>query len=347
MREYLNYIKCSLCKSELNYQPLRIHSNEVSLGNLDGYLTCACSMIFPVVSNVPRLLPESFLDYEVMLKKALPRYGNLKLAILEKYKPVIEASSKQNESIKKTFGFEWSLLKTNTQVNIWDLDDQGFEDQLWNELKAEEINFENSVAIDVGCGHGKSGTILAKKCSLVFCMDVGLSVEQAALKNKQPNCVFIQAGINHLPFTNETFDLVYSSGVLHHNPDTKTAFDKVSALVKKNATLCIWLYQPFNNPIHKMMLGLRRVTPKLPVKVQFWLYFIFLLPLHKIIGLLKGSGKSWREIMINQLDMLSPRYRHEHTTQEVEGWLKEKKYTNIQVTTTNNYGFSIKGISGK
>lgn len=344
MNKYLDYLRCALCKNELSYQSFTTEDNNDSVNKLNGCLACSCGMIYPIVNYIPRLLPESFLDYESILKKELPGYEDIKVRILEKYGVTINASSKQNESIKKTFGFEWSLLQTDKQVNVWDLNDKEFEDQLWSELKVEEIDFENSITIDVGCGHGKSGMLLAKKCSLVFCMDVGLSIEQAASKNKFSNCIFIQADLNYLPFANRSFDIVYSSGVLHHNPYTKVAFDKVSDLVKNNGTLCIWLYKPFNNKIHKVMLGLRRVTPKLPVKVQFWIYFIFLLPVHKVFGWLRGTSKGWREIMISQLDMLSPKYRHEHTTQEVEGWLKEKLFSNVQVTTSNNYGFSIKGL---
>ncbi|MBX3256070.1 MAG: class I SAM-dependent methyltransferase [Chitinophagaceae bacterium] len=289
------------------------------------------------------MLPESFLDYEAVIEKNIPDYNIVKSKILAKYREIIDFSITRNKSIKQTFGFEWSLLHTDKQVNVWNLNDRQFENQLWDELKTEGIDLKEKVAVDVGCGHGRSGMLLAEKCGIVFCLDVGASIEHAAQINTRPNCIFIQADLNHLPFANGVFDIVYSSGVLHHNPDTKAAFSKVSALVKKGGILCIWLYKPFNNGIHRIMLGLRGITTKLPLKLQFWLYFFTLLPIHKSIGLLKGKSKGWREIMINQLDMLSPEYRHEHSPHEVEGWFKAAAYTHVEITTTNNYGFSIKG----
>ncbi|MBX2923503.1 MAG: methyltransferase domain-containing protein [Chitinophagaceae bacterium] len=347
MNKYLiDYLRCSLCKNELTYLPFATGqkgTNDSREMETDGCLRCSCGMIFPIIGGVPRLLPESFLDYETVIEKNIPGYHIVRSKILASYKEIIDFSTTRNRSIKQTFGFEWSLLQTSEQVNVWDLNDRQFEDQLWNELKAEETDFKNATAIDVGCGHGRSGMLLAEKCSIVFCLDIGRSVEHAAKINSRMNCIFIQADLNHLPFANGSFDIVYSSGVLHHNPDTKAAFSKVSALVKKGGILCVWLYKPFHNSIHKVMLGLRNITTRLPLKLQFWLYFFTLLPIHKIMGLLKGKSKSWREIMINQLDMLSPKYRHEHAPYEVEAWFKAAMYTNVEMTTTNNYGFSMRG----
>ena len=55
-----------------------------------------------------------------------------------------------------------------------------------------------------------------------------------------------------------------------------------------------------------------------------------------------GKKKKWTEIAIEELDMLTPAYRHEHTAEEVKTWM-QNDYQNIQVTDSDTFGFSIKG----
>ena len=340
----LTYIRCPLCKSDLIFEA---HNKETASVNknvfITGIFSCDCGMIYPMVHNIPRLLPESFLDYETIIDNFIPDYHKIKQAIMHKYSSLISDSRKNNNTVKRTFGFEWSLLKDNKQVNIWNLTKKEFEQQLWDELKIPAEELKHMIVADVGCGHGRSGSLMADKSYTVFCMDVGLSIEEAAANNQKDNCFFLQADLHYLPFEDNLFDLVYSSGVLHHTPDTEAAFKKVSRVVKSKGTYCIWLYHPFNNLIHKTMLALRYITIYLPIRIQFWLYMIFLLPFHKLVSFIKGNKKGWREIMINQLDMLSPKYRHEHNAAEVINWYKKNNFTDVEITTSNTYGFSIKG----
>ena len=47
--------------------------------------------------------------------------------------------------------------------------------------------------------------------------------------------------------------------------------------------------------------------------------------------------------MIDLLDQFTPEYRFEIPHVLAETWLKQKKYTNIKITTENKFGFSIVG----
>ena len=47
--------------------------------------------------------------------------------------------------------------------------------------------------------------------------------------------------------------------------------------------------------------------------------------------------------MVDIMDALSPEYRFEHSTEEAAVWYQKRGYKDIQVSTTNQFGFSIHG----
>src|SRR5205085_10417915 len=53
---------------------------------------------------------------------------------------------------------------------------------------------------------------------------------------------FVEADLTRLPLRPGAFDLVYSSGVLHHTPDPRAAFARVAAAVKPGGLIVIGVY---------------------------------------------------------------------------------------------------------
>ncbi|MBK7864869.1 MAG: class I SAM-dependent methyltransferase [Archangiaceae bacterium] len=76
-------------------------------------------------------------------------------------------------------------------------------------------------------------------------------------------------------FAEQTFDYVYSFGVIHHTYSTKAAFDQVSRLPKVGGRLYIWVYSPYDearSPIRKALMMLENATrpliSRLPDRAQ-------------------------------------------------------------------------------
>jgi len=64
-----------------------------------------------------------------------------------------------------------------------------------------------------------------------------------------------QGNAEGLQFPDDTFDVVYSFGVIHHTPDTQKAVSEIYRVLKKNGTAFIMLYhrRSLNYFAHKVM----------------------------------------------------------------------------------------------
>lgn len=287
------------------------------------------------------MLPESLLVHEAALIKWCPGFDSIKKRIIANFGKQIQLSAAKNKKIQDSFGFEWNLLRKDDKLKIWDLDAAEFKTQLLKELQIP-ATYTPRLALDAGCGHGRSARLIADFSKTVIGAEVSPAVELAYEQNDKKNCHFIQADVHYLPFSNQQFQLVYSSGVLHHNPSTKVAFEAIAKLAAPGAIACIWLYHPFKNALHRAVRLYRSITVRLPVEVVYYLNSLTITPLQWLFSQVKGKKKKWTEIAIEELDMLTPAYRHEHTADEVSTWMSAA-FKNITVTDEDAYGFSIKG----
>ena len=61
------------------------------------------------------------------------------------------------------------------------------------------------------------------------------------------NVRLTQAGVDELPFPNESFDFVFSLGVLHHVPDTRAAMRRCVEKLKPGGYFLVYLYYDLDN----------------------------------------------------------------------------------------------------
>ena len=106
--------------------------------------------------------------------------------------------------------------------------------------------FPGKQVLDVGCGPGWVTVQYAAGGADVTSVDltdraVGLTRQQ--LDQRCLSAKVRQANAEELPFDEESFDLVVSSGVLHHTPDTDKAFRECFRVLKRGGTAKITLYR--------------------------------------------------------------------------------------------------------
>jgi len=344
----MQILRCPLTKKELKLQVIsefdRTYQGKAIREIKDGILSSDSGLVFPIIDGVPRMLIEAFDDYSAWLEKNMADFKTVKSEILLKHSGLIKHCRDKNARTKKSFAFEWSLLNYEKQDKVWHDDISYLESLFFNESLEDAGSLHGKKIIDIGCGHGLNANAIAKYCETVVGVDLGKSIENAYKYNLHENVWFVQADLQYLPFEKNTFDILLSGGVLHHTTNTELSFCNVEYSLKPGGKLCIWLYHPVKGFLHNLFVYLRKITSKLPIRLQFYLYLLFIFPITYSVKRIKGRKHNWREEMIDLMDSLSPEFRFEHTHDEAASWLYKKEYNDVKITTDVRFGFSIIGI---
>lgn len=120
-------------------------------------------------------------------------------------------------------------------------------------------NSQNLRVLEVGCGLGTDGAQFAKAGANYTGVDLTDAAVDLARKRfelfKLPG-TFRVADAEHLDFPDESFDVVYSHGVLHHTPDTAVAVREIHRVLRPGGRAVVMLYHrnSYNYRINISML---------------------------------------------------------------------------------------------
>ena len=123
----------------------------------------------------------------------------------------------------------------------------------------------NTRVLDVGCGTGANAAAVAEwGADAVFAIDMSSAVDAAFANTRElENVHVVQADLFRLPFRHETFDLIYSVGVLMHTPDTRKAILPLAPLLRTDGRIAIWVYEDFRGIERWWSDLLRTVTTRM------------------------------------------------------------------------------------
>lgn len=164
-----------------------------------------------------------------------------------------EAAS-EADGIKRQVRAWWNARPCGSTVSQHEVGSRAFFEEVERHRYAQEYHIPQVVnfpawagkdVLEIGCGMGTDLVQFARAGARVTGIDltprsVEITRQRFALYALPGK--FQTADAENLPFAEESFDLVYSHGVLHHTPDTQKAVDEVYRVLKPGGTAIVMLY---------------------------------------------------------------------------------------------------------
>ena len=166
--------------------------------------------------------------------------------------------------------------------------------------------------VEVGCGTGQMSLYLASADRVVIGADLTrASLElaaAAAARFRLPRVRFVETDLFHPGLKAGAFDVVYSSGVLHHTPDPRAAFRALARLARPGGIIVLGLYNAFARIPHRLRRAVARATR------------FRLIPLDPVLRD-RAAEPARRDAWLRD-QYLHPE-EHRHTLGEVQTWFRE------------------------
>ena len=357
----LEFIECPYCHSEFSLTSFNNTNKITSTTDVDlGYLVCENYDLFPVVRGIPRLFIGSNKVFYDDLKPYLTDLkGNIKDILHKSIQESNEHLDQKFLHTQKSFSSQWSSIESKDSA--WGRDVSQRKDLFMDQFSISPNDLIGKTILDAGCGHGEVELALKDMDSEIFAVDLSFSVDhvknQIEKKESNSNAVFhfIQANIHQLPIKKHNFDLVHSAGVLHHTPDTHKGFTIISQRTKPGGRCFIEVYSTDHmNMIEKFILiihnFIRIFSTKLPHSILHSICFTLspiLWCFFEVVNLImkenKYNRRTLKEVELSLFDGLSPKFRFQHTTEEVIDWFIKNKFKDVKKTFYNHNGIGIVG----
>jgi len=191
----------------------------------------------------------------------------------------------------------------------------------WLRARAERSEFarlidraipSNARVVEIGCGTGQMSLYLAHADRVVVGADLTreslrLGVE-AARRFELDQVQFVETDLHHPGLRAGAFDVVYSSGVLHHTPDPSAAFARMVRLARPGGIIVLGVYNAFA----RIPLRARRFVARMS-----GYRFIPCDPVLRDRESEPARRKAWVR------DQYQHPEEHRHTLAEVQGWFAE------------------------
>jgi len=245
-----------------------------------------------------------------------------------------------------SFGFQWHRYH-RTQLDHDEVRESEEHFLMKTALRPDEL--KGKLVLDVGCGMGRFAEVATRWGARVVGIDLSAAAEVAARNLASRDFVALQADVFALPFAAESFDVIYSVGVLHHTPDCEAAVKALAKYLKPGGVLAVWLYSGYNK-WYRFSDFWRRYTHKmkpetlhgiLKTAVPFFYHLdqgLRRVPLvgrgvagaiHHVFPVNRQKDPEAR--VLDTFDWYSPTYQSKHTYEQVFRWYEDMGMEDMHV----------------
>jgi ubiquinone/menaquinone biosynthesis C-methylase UbiE len=115
----------------------------------------------------------------------------------------------------------------------------------WLKKLIQELDVKGKKILELGCGLGSDLLCFAEKGAQVIGLDLTprhIELARGLFSTFGHPADFVIGDAERLAFPSESFDIVYSFGVLHHTPNIKKAISEIRRVLKPGGLAIIGLY---------------------------------------------------------------------------------------------------------
>lgn len=166
--------------------------------------------------------------------------------------------------------------------------------------------------LELGCGTGQMSLFLATADRVVIGADLtrgSLQLAEAArVRFGVDRALFVETDLRAPGLRARAFDVVYTSGVLHHTPDPRGSFTAVARLARPGGIVVVGLYNAYARLPHRVRRAIARLTG---------FRWIPLDPVLRERGAEPARREAWLRDQYRHVE------EHRHTLREVQGWFRD------------------------
>jgi len=210
--------------------------------------------------------------------------------------------------------------------------------------------------LDVGCGSGRYAEIASSGGAYVVALDYSSAVHACWSNLKHhPNLYVVQGDIYAVPFADNSFDFLYSLGVLEHTSDVQRAFSSLPKVVSEGGRICVDYYEKtflsiflpkywlrnFSKRLGKqrlfvavkaivpILLSVSRLLARIPIIGKILKRLILVANYEGILHLSNAQLHEWA--VLDTFDWLSPAYDQPQTMKTAYQWLQKSGLIDFEV----------------
>lgn len=289
-----------------------------------------------------------------VLNKGVFEFSNQKLA-----------NNAEKEQTIEMFGHEWQQYSNwgwldqlpdekNAELSFQGGLRKNSKKALFSKTRTNPNDYKDKIVLEGGCGNGRHSQFAKEGTKLLISIDPSVAIYEAA-KNleKNENIIFIKASLLNLPFAENTFDLIFSIGVLQHTGDPEKVLSEISRCLKPSGTFGLncygrgyWPYEILDHTLRSFITRWSRER-QLKFAENIASFSIFLVKnnlnfLYKIIMFFININPS-KCIMY---DWYSPSLADHYSRKKLKGWFDKYGFLTIDSNIEINR-FTIKYLRQK
>ena len=213
-------------------------------------------------------------------------------------------------------------------------------------------------ALDAGCGPGIDAVHMAEDgAARVFALDSSDGgMKQTRTRARECSAVYpVQGCLESLPFPSQTFEFVYSYGVLHHLVRPEVGFVELARVLKPGGWLAIYVYEDFGDrsraerALLALVTRIRRWTVRWPPRVLYRacqlaspvVFVGFTVP-SRLLAAVPWTrplarrvpfrhGRSFQGLVGDLFDRFAAPVEHRYRRWQIAAWFAEAGLVDVQV----------------